>query len=331
MNINSTAVENYLRDKTEVRSGWRANDQNEKRICCPFCIEKHGTEDTKYHLGVNISNGMFHCYRCESGGFITKLIRFWDNISFSEAVKLVEEAKEREISIDRLELGIMKPKKEVEEKLSSIKPPEYYESLVGNGHPYLESPKRRVDLKMVNDYSLGICRMGAYKDRIIIPDFNDDGGLIYWQARAIDDTVKPKYLNASNSRSGLTLFNFWRAKKHDMIVLTEGPFDAMRVGFNGVATYGHSIKNGQRKLILNSPVKEVVLMYDADVPIDDIESMAAELTSFKKVSIVYIQNGDPADHTQEELLSMIDKRKTMDEIFFEIFSKIALNFRKFHI
>jgi DNA primase len=325
MNINSSAVESYLRDRTEVRSGWKSNDSSEKRICCPFCVEKRGTEDTKFHLGINITNGKFHCYRCESGGFITKLIRFWDKVSFSDAVKVIEDVQEKEISIDRLDLGITKPKKVEVEKLSRVKPPEYFESLKDVGHPYLEN--RRIGIDMVNSYALGVCKIGAYKNRIVIPDFDNAGELIYWTARAMGDE-NPKYLHLPNSYSGKTIFNFWRAKKHDMIVLTEGPFDAMRVGFNGVATYGHSIKDGQRKLILNSSVKEVVLMYDSDVPIDDIESMAAELTSFKKVSVVYIQNGDPADHTREELLSMINKRKTIDEIFFEIFSKIRLHFRK---
>jgi DNA primase len=328
MNIDSTAVENYLRSRTEVHKGWRPNDSDEKRICCPFCTEKKD-EDTGYHLGVNVRTGQFNCFRCDTAGFITRLIRYWDNVSLSEAVRIIESKARTDISIDRIELnGVKKEENDDTIELSEIKPPEYYESLVGKGHPYLESSKRRVDLKMVSDYSLGICRMGAYKDRIIIPDFNDDGGLIYWQARAIDDTVKPKYLNASNSRSGKTLFNFWRAKKYKTIILTEGAFDAMRVGFDGVCTYGHSIKEGQKKLLMDNNINEVVLMYDADVSINDLEVMAGELTSIFKVSIAHLQSGDPADHTTDELRGILEKRKTADEFFSEILSRISLLFKK---
>lgn len=52
---------------------YKTTSSGEIRFNCPFC-ETHGkTKDSKYHLYVNISKGVFHCFRCGADGRIQSL------------------------------------------------------------------------------------------------------------------------------------------------------------------------------------------------------------------------------------------------------------------
>jgi hypothetical protein len=302
--LDPQVVESYLQSKTTIHPGWKSQDANERRICCPFCESRVGSVDTKYHLGINILLGLFKCYRCEEKGFVTKLVSLWDRLSPGEALRVLRDHKANEISIDKLVLN-HRELRPVDTFPSKIEPPEYSEWIISD-HPYLN--QRRIDTHMIHDYGLGVCTNGRCKNRIIIPDFNEKGELIYWTARAMGDE-DPKYLHAPNSRSGSTLFNFWRAKNYEMIILTEGVFDAMRVGFDAVCTYGKSLKAGQRIMLLETKAKEIVIMYDADVSQSHIEEVAEEIAPFFNVSSVTLPYGDPDSFTKEECREMINNRK----------------------
>ena len=55
--------------KTVDIDGW--NEFN-----CPYCCEEEGVEnDGKYNLCVNYREGWHHCWRCNTSGRISKVIR----------------------------------------------------------------------------------------------------------------------------------------------------------------------------------------------------------------------------------------------------------------
>src|SRR5579885_2585167 len=40
------------------------NEEAEKTICCPFCIERVQREDEEFKLGINVEQYVAHCFRC---------------------------------------------------------------------------------------------------------------------------------------------------------------------------------------------------------------------------------------------------------------------------
>ena len=120
-------------------------------------------------------------------------------------------------------------------------------------------------------YDLKCCLHGRFKDRIIIP-FRRLGKIIAWTGRAITDPVAaPRYLSSNLIKT--TLFNedaVLRGGK--LLFITEGPFDALKVGFYGggrvvaTCTSGTALSTEQINL-LNRAVKQfnrVIVLFDHD-------------------------------------------------------------------
>ena len=87
---------------------------------------------------------------------------------------------------------------------------------------------------------------GKYRGRIIIPAFDENHKLIYFQARALLGQT-PKYLNSVAPRENV-VYGLDRVDKNKPVIVLEGPIDSMFVE-NGVATMGCSYsKEVQEKL-----------------------------------------------------------------------------------
>ena len=87
---------------------------------------------------------------------------------------------------------------------------------------------------------------GKYRNRIIIPTFDENHKLIYFQARALLGQT-PKYLNSVAPRENV-IYGLDRVDKSKPVIVLEGPIDSMFVE-NGVATMGCSYsKEVQSKL-----------------------------------------------------------------------------------
>lgn len=76
---------------------------------------------------------------------------------------------------------------------------------------------------------------GKYKNRIVIPAFNKEGRVVYFQCRTLGNET-PKYLNSATSKEGV-IYGIERVKKNIPVIVLEGPIDSMFVE-NGVATFG---------------------------------------------------------------------------------------------
>ncbi len=93
--------------------------------------------------------------------------------------------------------------------------------------------------------------------RIIIPFFNK-GNLIYYQARALENNSKLRYLDADGSKTSI-LFNMDELYKitESPLFVTEGVFDAMLV--NGCATLENRLSNNQIELLQKSKRRKVII------------------------------------------------------------------------
>jgi hypothetical protein len=168
------------------------------------------------------------------------------------------------------------------------------------------------------------------RNRLFVPfyDWDDNGNkiLVGGQARWLDpatmsatppkDSKEPKWFTLKGTRPSQTLFNGWRVQQYPaMVVLVEGPFDAMRLGPSvGVALFGHSVSYTHRtKLWKHWGTKggTCVLWLDPDMNDDDAcarqEQQIREQWGKRLIRIKTQGPRDVADMTREEALNVIEE------------------------
>lgn len=112
---------------------------------------------------------------------------------------------------------------------------------------------------------------GMYKNRLIIPFFDNNGKIYYYQGRSLLPNMEPKYL----SRAGdyISIYNYYHADVSKPVVVLEGPIDSIFVE-NSVAVTGVKIED---KNLKKFPQKRWLIDYDRDT--DDTLKKALELLS----------------------------------------------------
>jgi DNA primase len=111
-------------------------------------------------------------------------------------------------------------------------------------------------------WKIGYCFSGEYKNRIVIPSFDEDGDCNYFIARSYSgDSFKYKNPKASKDIVFNELFIDWNSD----LVLVEGVFDALVAG-NAVPILGSTLREGSkllRKIVWNDTPIYVALDPDA--------------------------------------------------------------------
>jgi DNA primase len=224
-------------------------------------------EDTKHHLWCSPSGGKHDredgCYRCfytERKGTLVGLVMFVEQCSYQEAKEILSgqsNIKLLEEKLDKIfEEGSFKSKPENKLKLpdncyliSEIPLTSLYRIEAEN---YLQ--KRKLP---IND--LYYCISGEYRNRIIIPYYDDSQKLIYWNSRHL--TKKPRYLGPDKSvgiGKGNVLYAPKWAPKGNKVYITEGEFDALTLfvsGFYGIACGGKTLSDDQLEIIRSKEYK----------------------------------------------------------------------------
>jgi DNA primase len=191
---------------------WRPSDTNadEISICCPFCIERGETEDSRFRLGINIRNGKAHDFNCDWASSINTFSKILEALQIE-----AEDTEEEQV-------------KEVKKVEFNGKLPEEYEPLWPlkrdkdflKAYNYLKN--RYISDKQIEKYKIGFCLAGRYSYRIIFPVYqgNELCALI---TRDFTDKQKLRYLNSIGKK---TLYGI-RKKKQDAAVLVEGAIDKL--------------------------------------------------------------------------------------------------------
>ena len=236
-------------------------------IDCPFC--------SHHKLSVNAKKGVWQCWHCHETGTVRRLLGRSVKV---EPRPVVEKPKER---------GYTPPGTLVPLDLL----PEDHEACL-----YLAT--RKFDPKELSrNFGLSYCNHGREfaggvfntSGTIVIPVV-ENGVQTAWQSRLLYDPdkvpendkpaygfkydadrgkyiVPPKYFTMPGFRKGEHFFNFDQASKFDFVVVTEGAFDAMRVGRCAVAGFGKGLSETQIE-ILRSCWKVVILLLDPDAESD---------------------------------------------------------------
>ena len=109
---------------------------------------------------------------------------------------------------------------------------------------------------------------GMYKDRLIIPFFDDKNKIFYYQGRSLNGQM-PKYLSRSGKH--INIYNYYTVDRNKPVVITEGPIDALFVE-NGIALTGVKIDDPLLK-----DFKHKRFLIDLDTKTDDTKKKTIEL------------------------------------------------------
>ena len=225
---------------------------------CPFC------QHHKKKLSVNLKTNNYKCWVCdERGRNVRRLLK--TRLSYSQ---LYEWDKiNNVVDLTQLDSNIFDEEQAVVEEIIEL-PPEFT-SLANKNVPL----SARFALKYLYDrgfkkkdvvmWKAGCCLTGEYKNRIIIPSFNENGDVNYFIARSYTNDF-PKYMNPKVSKD--IVFNELYLDWNEDITIVEGVFDAMKA-VNAIPLLGSTLNqqsNLFRKIVQYDPKVYIALDPDAE-------------------------------------------------------------------
>lgn len=246
--------------------------------------KKLGKTDTKFHLWMNPSGGKsehpelgsYRCWLTDEMGSLVKLVSQLESMDWEEAESRISGAS----SLRSLEQKVHEffGHKEIVSEMDAslieapiknsveLPPSSFLISQLGNhfmGHKasmYLKERKIPID-------GLYVCVAGEYKNRIVIPYYNDKKELIYYNARLMSDKKNTlRYMKCPTNivdQKDVLFMTDWPAPG-SKIYIQEGEFDAKSLqlaGLTGCACGGKFMSDNQIELIRKYIP---VLAFDAD-------------------------------------------------------------------
>jgi len=255
-------------------------------------------DDHGHHCWCNTSKNCFRAFKSENSGTLIELIMEVEGCTWKEAYDILggdgslhrlEEKLE-----DFLRTGIHE-EEEVEEKAEgylALPDGTFLIKALMEKNPIRVRAERYLRSRKINLGNLMICTQGRFRDRIVIPYYDKNGDLVFFNARHLDNKVKPKYCVPNHEECGVgkadvVWMGFW-PQKNSKVYITEGEFDAMSLvqcGYNAGAVGGKSMSNQQIELL--RPYR-LTMAFDSDKAGKDGLKIANELLGkgFREVSFV---------------------------------------------
>lgn len=226
-------------------------------------------EDTKLHLWCNPRKNAYHCWKSDKSGNLFDLVSKVSKCSYQEAVGLLSYDNELRLLEERLDKFFADKQKEIPKKQSIAFPPDTYSicKLPQNNYFRRQAEEYLRSRKLSPD-SLYVCVSGEYRNRIIIPYYDNSGKLIYWNGRDFTGKAKSKYRGPDVKLTGIgkadVLFIEKWPSSGTKLHLAEGEFDAMSLtksGLYGAACGGKSLDDKQIEILR---MYQVCICFDTD-------------------------------------------------------------------
>lgn len=273
--------------------------RNNVSIACPFC-----GDDPSENMGISLNGKGFNCWRNESHKGVTphRLIQVLIGCGYEEAARIISQNDGtfattddtfksdayRMLGISRLETGITKIS-------GTLNPLPEFRSFYEGGlcrsmfYPYLVKrgyPKKDI-MDLAERFEFHYTLRGVFSHRIIIPVIVKSKWRT-WTGRTVAPNETLRYLTLPHdsetaARWGIspalsnikhTLFDYDQLKKGgDVLVVTEGPFDAIRItyfgeryGIRATCLYGKAASAEQIDLLstLVDKYEKQIVVFDKD-------------------------------------------------------------------
>jgi len=212
---------------------------NELLFRCPSCGHR------KHKFSINLNKNVFKCWICDyRGRNVRRAIRRFGSFTQLQAWDSITNRSDLERFADLFSNA------EYAEEKQKVELPKEFVSLCTENVPatglyaqrYLK--KRGVSSQDILKWKIGYCFGGEYRNRIIIPSFDNDGDISYFIARSYTgDSYKYKNPKASKDITFNELYIDWNKD----LVLVEGVFDALVAG-NAVPILGSTLRKGSKLL-----------------------------------------------------------------------------------
>lgn len=256
------------------------------------------TEDNHHHLWCSPSGGkhhrdygVYHCFKTEKKGTLIGLIMEVDNCSYEEAIEVLTGST----PIGDLEdlLDELFRKKEEQQAKAKLQLPE---SLLISDLPQNNILRIKTETYLKNrKLSIDGFYVGTnddYRNRIVIPYYDAEGVLIYFNTRALNDEGL-RYLGPKKEcgvgKLDVIYVPKWPAKG-SRIYLTEGEFDALTLymcGFNAAACGGKTLGEKQIEYLRGY---KICLALDQDAAgLSGVIEMGRKLIANQFVDITFVR------------------------------------------
>ena len=315
MNPNVRKLEAQLKRRygTRYRKG-RGKNGLEYKICCPFCLKRVGKEDRKFKLYLNPEIDRANCFRCGYKGRVSDI--FGD-------MRMAEDAPFVRLPPTPLPTDVPPP---------------------GTLHMLSELPNDHVCLNYLRGrglrpavleqyYGVRYCSEGRdfagvfnTTNTVVFPIWMNQQ-LVGWQSRLLytpdklteaecaalgykldDDGLHirpPKYFTAPGMDKGRVMFNYDLARQSEVVVICEGPTDAIATGPCAVATLGKGVAEHQSRLI-KSYWKLAVTLLDPGDAEREMQALYGNLyTTMPVVKVSLRGYKDAGEATTLEIWSQI--------------------------
>lgn len=299
---------------------------------CPF----HAEDTPSFYIFPETQT--YHCFGCNAHGDVINFIKEYENLNFIEALK-----KAATIAGIKLDLNIKSKPKEIELNETYLKIT--HENLINlnkNHKVWRFLNDRKIDENTVKEFELGFSKgkevqksldeslidqkiaeengllsnnKEFFYNRLIIPIKDNNGQVVGFAGRAIDNETKPKYVNTKENKffkKSKIMYLFDKSKKYiqenDMAIITEGFFDAISMhnaGYkNTVAVLGSNLTK-DHAFELMKKTNKVITMFDMDSA-GEKATLSAIDTLFSKNFQIAVANYNAKD--PDELIKKTGKK-----------------------
>jgi len=256
----------------------------------PWWENEYGLPDRDRKCGINTDKGCFNTFKSERHGNIVEFVMFIEGCDWETALEILGDENLQSFNAKVAEFIQGEEKREQEEKPPVTLPEGSYliESLSLNNQrrTWAENYLKKRKIKPTG---LMIALKSKYRDRIVIPYYDKEGKLIYFNTRSLSGKDKLRYWGPKKEEFGVGKTDvLWMGKwplQGETVYLTEGEFDAMSLiqcGFNAAACGGKILSDTQTEML--APYR-IALAFDADKAGEDIYEIWQKLnnTEYKKL------------------------------------------------
>ena len=285
---------------------------------CILCGDsKKSKRKKRFNLDYNSGQPMWHCFNCARSGSFLQLHSKLLGISEDESKKMLYRF-EPDYLIQRL---------------SNRKRKKIMSEIGHSNHNYLLDDCVSKDMKVdsilykrwiyvldqfysdrhiPDAYKLFFAYKGPYKGRIIVPVYDDNHNIIYFQARSTPGSnIMPKYKNPTLSK-GYVVFNEYKFKRDKYIIVTEGLIDAMMIGDQGTACLGSSISDDFISRVIKLTDKGLIIAFDNDKPgFESLEKLMDESKYSKMVKYFLM----PASYSDSEDINKCVVKHNIEDVY----------------
>lgn len=305
---------------------YKITRQDEIRFNCPFCQTFGKTPDTKYHLYVSLSKGLFHCFRCESSGHVDKLPQEYKNV----------------INALRSELQV-----------SEVRP--VYSEPTLPPDLFTELPRDRVGDYMIVDKYLAK-RLNVRPEELhhyISPDIYsavlDSSNELWVMIKSMDwmyqqdyfilrKLSSKKYYNPPNTEKPLFKINFMNIVRGGRLFIVEGVFDALAItkAFDevaAVALLGKSLSSAQMEELISFAdlINEIYVCLDGDAKVEAIKLAQKIYQTFPtdpeksvSVNVILLKESEDPSSVYGDILQAAETSFRINDFNFDLDPHILL-------